>query len=266
MARTALGVEYDGSAFFGWQAQRGQRSVQAVLADAVSRVADEPVVVHGAGRTDTGVHALQQVVHFDSSASRTARQWVLGINSNLPDDVRVQWAHVVPADFDARRSALWRRYRYLLLEADVDSPLLRRRVWRVRGPLRLPAMSAAAVAWLGENDFSSFRASGCQSRTPMRRMLSVSVARHGRLVALEFAGNAFLHHMVRNLVGVLAEVGAGRAPSAWAGELLAARDRRLAAQTAPAQGLTLLDVAYPERFGLPTAPRRDVRLAGIEGL
>jgi len=257
MPRIALGIEYDGSEFFGWQAQRGQRSVQAVLADAVSRVANERVVVQGAGRTDTGVHALQQVAHFDTGAARTARQWVLGINSNLPADVRVQWAQQVPDDFDARRSALHRRYRYLLLEANVDAPLLRRRVWRVREALDLAAMSAAAVAWLGENDFSSFRAAGCQSRTPMRRLIAVSVARAGRLIALEFVANAFLHHMVRNLVGALVEIGTGRAPVSFAAELLAARDRRAGPETAPARGLTLIDVAYPERYAIPPVAPRD---------
>lgn len=257
MPRIALGIEYDGSEFFGWQAQRGQRSVQAVLADAVSRVADERVVVHGAGRTDTGVHALQQVTHFDTRALRTPRQWVLGVNSNLPDDVRVQWAQQVPDDFDARRSALHRRYRYMLLHAPVDAPLLRRRVWRIRDALHVPAMSAAALAWLGENDFSSFRAAACQSRTPMRRLLSVSVARRGRLVAIELVANAFLHHMVRNLVGALVEIGTGRAPVAFAAELLAARDRRLGPETAPACGLTLIDVAYPERYAIPPAAPRD---------
>lgn len=256
MPKIAVGVEYDGTDLSGWQAQRGQRSVQKTLAAAISRVADEPVVVHGAGRTDAGVHALGQVAHFETRAARTARQWVLGANSHLPSDIKVQWAKEVPTDFDARRSALFRRYRYLVLEAAVDAPLLRHRVWRVREPLDVAVMSAAAVAWLGENDFSSFRAAGCQSRTPMRRLLSVGIARAGRLVALDFTGNAFLHHMVRNLVGTLVEIGLGRRPPEWAAELLAARDRTLAAETAPARGLTLSEVVYPERFELPKATPR----------
>ena len=265
MPRIALGIEYDGSAFFGWQAQRSQRSVQGCITEAVSSVANEPVVIHGAGRTDTGVHALQQVAHFDTGASRSSRQWVLGANANLPEDVRVQWAQVVPDEFDARRSALERRYRYLLFESEVDAPLLRRRVWRVRGPLDTAAMSAAAVAWLGENDFSSFRAAGCQSHTPMRRLTRVGVERVGRQVALEFTANAFLHHMVRNLVGTLVEIGLGRQPAAWAAELLAARDRRLAAETAPAAGLTLVDVRYPERFAVPGVGIRDTWRTGGAG-
>lgn len=256
MRKIAVGVEYDGTELSGWQAQRDQRSVQEALTAAISRVANEPVVVHGAGRTDAGVHALGQVAHFETAAGRTARQWVLGANSNLPDDIRVQWAQEVPADFDARRTALWRRYRYLLLEAPVDAPLLRRRVWRVREPLDLAPMSAAAVAWLGENDFSSFRASGCQSRTPMRRLLGVDIARAGRLVSIDFTANAFLHHMVRNLVGTLVEIGLGRRPPQWSAELLAARDRTLAAETAPARGLMLAEVAYPEHFRVPKVESR----------
>ncbi len=252
MPRVALGVEYDGTEFVGWQTQRGARSVQSVLAEAVGRVAAQAATVHGAGRTDAGVHALQQVVHFDTAAARRPRQWLLGINSNLPDDVRVHWAREVDPAFDARRCATARRYRYLLLEGPVRSALLRRRVWWIREPLDCAAMTRAARAWLGERDFSAFRAASCQSRTPMRFLVSVGVARRPPLVALEFVANAFLHHMVRNLVGVLVEIGAKRAPAAWAAELLAGRDRTAAAMTAPAQGLTLVDVAYPARYGIPT--------------
>ncbi len=251
MPRVALGVEYDGTEFVGWQTQRGARSVQSALAEAVSRVAAEAVIVHGAGRTDAGVHALQQVVHFDTRAARQPRQWVLGINSNLPDDVRVHWAREVDAAFDARRSATARRYRYLLLEGPARSALLRGRVWWVREPLDCAAMTRAARAWLGERDFSAFRAAACQARTPMRFLAAVAVARRPPLVAVEFVANAFLHHMVRNLVGALVEIGTGRAPADWAAEVLEGRDRTAAAMTAPAQGLTLVDVAYPARFGIP---------------
>lgn len=253
MPRVALGVEYDGGEFVGWQAQRDARSVQSVLAEAVGRVAAEPVVVHGAGRTDAGVHALQQVVHFDTRAVRTPRQWVLGINSNLPRDVRVHWAKAVEPEFDARRSATARRYRYLILVSPTESALLRRRVWWLRGELDCSAMSRAALGLLGEHDFSAFRAAGCQSRTPMRFLASVAVRREPPLVAIEFVANAFLHHMVRNLVGVLVEIGSHREPVGWAAALLAGRDRKAAAVTAPAQGLTLVDVAYPARLGIPAA-------------
>jgi tRNA pseudouridine38-40 synthase len=256
MPKVALGVEYDGTEFFGWQIQRDRRSVQSTLTDAVAQVAAEPVTIHGAGRTDTGVHALQQVVHFDTRAVRTPRQWVLGVNSNLPADVRVQWALDVPEDFDARRSATSRRYRYLILCAAVESALLRKRVWWVRDTLDCAAMTRAAQSLLGENDFSAFRAAGCQSRTPMRRLDSIGVARRGSIVALEFVANAFLHHMVRNLVGVLVEIGSGRESASWAAALLAGRDRRAASVTAPAAGLTLIDVTYPERFRIPEARGR----------
>jgi tRNA pseudouridine38-40 synthase len=253
MPRIALGVEYDGDRFVGWQAQRSGPSVQAVLAEAVGRVAAETVTLHGSGRTDAGVHALEQVAHFDTGAERTARQWVLGINSNLQPEVSVDWGVTVPADFDARRSATARRYRYLILEAPTEAPLLRRRAWWLRGPLDCAAMSRAALAWLGEQDFSAFRAASCQSRTPMRFLAAVGVERRPPLVALEFEANAFLHHMVRNLVGTLVEIGAGRAPPEWAAELLAGRDRRAAGMTAPARGLTLVGITYPPRFGIPPA-------------
>ncbi|HEX5421834.1 MAG TPA: tRNA pseudouridine(38-40) synthase TruA, partial [Gammaproteobacteria bacterium] len=183
-------------------------------------------------------------------------QWVLGVNSNLPPDVRVHWARRVTPDFDARRSAAARRYRYLLFESQTDSALLRRRVWRLREALDCAAMSRAALAWLGEQDFSAFRAAGCQSRTPMRFLCAVGVARRPPLVALEFVANAFLHHMVRNLVGALVEIGARRETPAWAAALLAGRDRTAGAVTAPAQGLTLVDVAYPAHFEIPPAPDR----------
>jgi tRNA pseudouridine38-40 synthase len=251
MARVALGLEYDGTDFVGWQEQRNGRSVQASLAAAVTGVANEPVTVHGAGRTDAGVHAAGQVVHFDSCARRTARQWLLGINSNLPEDISVSWVREVDVDFDARRSAVWRLYRYCVLQQAARSALARRRSWWIRETLDPAAMTAAAVAWLGEKDFSAFRAAGCQSRSPMRRLLAVGVRAEGRFLALDFRANAFLHHMVRNLVGVLVEIGRGSAPVDWAGELMRSRDRTLGGVTAPPQGLTLVQVRYPEHYGLP---------------
>ena len=164
MSRIALGLEYDGTEFVGWQAQQSGRSIEVTLNGAVQSVAGESVTVQAAGRTDAGVHALQQVVHFDTTATRTVRQWLLGINSNLPPDVAVRWVKEVPGDFDARRSALWRRYRYLILEQPSRPALARRRVWWVREPLNCAAMTAAALQWLGEHDFSAFRAAGCQAR------------------------------------------------------------------------------------------------------
>lgn len=258
MARIALGLEYDGSDFVGWQLQRAGRSVQGEVQAAAAGVADAPVTVHAAGRTDAGVHAARQVVHFDTDARRTPRQWVLGINANLPDDVAVQWAREVDADFDARRSAAWRRYRYTVLQQATRSALRRRRVWWVREPLDRAAMTAAAVAWLGENDFSAFRAAGCQSKSPMRRLMAFAVQVRGPLLTLDFQANAFLQHMVRNLVGALVEIGRGARPSTWAGELMRCGDRTLGGVAAPPQGLTLMEIAYPARFGLNELAARDV--------
>ena len=249
--RVAVGLEYDGTGFVGWQVQRNGRSVQGALEAAASAVADERVSVTGAGRTDAGVHARGQVAHFDTSAQRTSRQWLLGINSNLPEDAAVRWVRPLGADFHARRSATARRYRYRILERKTRSALLRHRTWWRRETLDCAAMTAAAGALLGERDFSAFRASGCQSKTPMRRLASIALYRANGLLNLEFEANAFLHHMVRNLVGVLVEVGRGAAPPGWAAEVLAARDRTRAGVTAPPQGLTLVGVRYPPRYGLP---------------
>ena len=255
MPRFALVCEYDGTDFVGWQAQANGRSVQSVLAEAVSSVADESVEIHGAGRTDAGVHADFQVAHFDTGASRSKRQWLLGINSNLPDDVSVHFVDQVAEDFDARRSALWREYCYTIAVQPTRPARERRRVWWVREPLDCAAMTAAATAWLGERDFSSFRAAHCQSNTPMRRMLRIQVIDGGDRVMLRFRANAFLYHMVRNLVGALAEIGRGRAPVARARELIDCRDRTQAPATAPAEGLALSAIAYPENFGIPESQR-----------
>jgi tRNA pseudouridine38-40 synthase len=253
MPRLAFGCEYDGSDFVGWQTQANGRAVQAVLAQAISRVAAEPVDVHGAGRTDAGVHADCQVAHFDTGAARSHHQWLLGINSNLPDDVALRWITEVPDHFDARRSALWREYRYTIALQPTRPARERRHVWWLRGALDCGAMSAAAAAWLGEHDFSAFRAAHCQSKTPMRRMISIGIARAGDRIALDFRANAFVYHMVRNLVGALVTIGRGDAEVDWARSLLASRDRTRGATTAPAQGLALTAIAYPPSFGLPPA-------------
>jgi tRNA pseudouridine38-40 synthase len=255
MPRIALGLEYDGTDFIGWQIQQSGRSIEGALAAAVSFVAGEPVNVHGSGRTDAGVHALQQVAHFDTQVSRTPRQWLLGINSNLPPDVAVRWAREVPPDFDARRSALSRRYRYTILQQAPRPALLRRRAWWLRQALDYGAMTAAASAWLGEHDFSAFRAAGCQAKSPLRRLMAVRIAERpaavGVLVTLEFTANAFLQHMVRNLVGTLVAVGSGELTPAAAAAILVSRDRAAAGVTAPPWGLALVEVLYPLRYGLP---------------
>lgn len=253
MPRFAIGVEYDGTDFLGWQHQRLGRTVQAVLGAAVSSVAGDRVSIHVAGRTDTGVHASYQVVHFDSVAERTERQWLLGINSNLPQDVSVNWVRRVPSQFDARRSALSRRYRYLIQQGDVRWALAHRRLWWVRRVLDRAAMTIAATRLLGENDFSSFRAAGCQSNLPMRNLHSIALHFAGDVVALDFTANAYLYHMVRNLVGLLVDIGLGKHDPDWAAEVLSFRDRTRAAATAPAAGLSLVDIQYPAEFGLPPA-------------
>ena len=255
MPRIALGLEYDGTDFVGWQSQPSGRSIEDTLAAAVSFVADETVNVHGAGRTDAGVHALQQVAHFDARAPRTPRQWLLGINSRLPPDVAVRWVHAVAEDFDARRSALRRRYRYTILQQAARPALLRARAWWLREALDCAAMTAAATGWLGEHDFSAFRAAGCQAKSPMRRLTSVAIAQkrrgEGTLVTFEFTANAFLQHMVRNLVGTLVAVGSGELAPPDAARILERRDRREAGVTAPPEGLALVEVLYPQRFEVP---------------
>lgn len=255
MPRFALGLEYDGTDFIGWQIQPAGRSVEGALAAAVSFVAGEPIGVRGAGRTDAGVHALQQVAHFDTSVVRTPRQWLLGINSNLPPDVALRWVEEVPADFDARRSAVSRRYRYTILQQAFRPALLRQRAWWLRQPLDHAAMTTAATSWLGEHDFSAFRGAGCQAKSPRRRLLSVAIAKHtrgeGSLFTFEFTANAFLLHMVRNLVGTLVAIGSGELTPAAAAAILECRDRRQAGVTAPPEGLALVEVLYAARFGLP---------------
>jgi tRNA pseudouridine38-40 synthase len=249
--RYAVGVEYDGSGYAGWQHQGHARTVQQVVEAAFARVADHPVAVVAAGRTDAGVHATGQVIHFESDAARSERAWLLGVNSNLPPDVSLAWLKPVPDAFHARFSALARGYRYVILNRATRSGLLRARATWIHAPLDAAAMHEAAQALLGEHDFSAYRAAACQSRTPMRRVDAVEVRRDGEFVTLEITANAFLHHMVRNVAGVLLEIGRGERPVAWAAEILAGRERAAAGVTAPPDGLYLADVAYPAEYGLP---------------
>lgn len=249
--RIALTVEYDGSAYLGWQAQQQGPTVQAVLTRAVSAVADHPVTLTASGRTDTGVHATGQVVHFDTVALRSPRAWMLGITTQLPAEVAVVDAREVPADFHAQKSAVARRYRYRLLCRPVRPALGRAALAWERLPLDLAAMRAAAAALIGEHDFTSFRAVQCQSKSPWRRMDAIEIAAVGAEVHFEFEANAFLHHQIRNLVGSLLLVGRGERPADWIADVLAARDRRVAGPTAPPGGLCYLGPRYPPRCGFP---------------
>ncbi len=249
--RFALGVEYDGGDFSGWESQPGQRTVQSTLESALSSVADHPIGVVCAGRTDAGVHALEQVVHFDAHVERAPHEWVLGANSNMASDVSVRWVHPVAEGFHARFTALRRSYRYVIQNRRERSALLRRRAAWERGPLDVASMESGAAHLLGEHDFSSFRAAGCQAKNAVRRVAHLDVQRRGELIFIDIAANAFLQHMVRNVAGVLVEIGKGKRPPDWAGELLEARDRTLGAATAPPQGLYLSRIDYPPEHGLP---------------
>ena len=250
--RLAAGVEYDGSGFFGWQRQRQSPTVQACLEHALSRVADHPLQVQCAGRTDTGVHAWGQVVHFDTHAVRDERAWVLGTNSYLEPGISLLWVRPVPDSFHARYSARRRSYRYRILNRWVRPAVERRRVAWVRHPLDERAMHLAAQHLLGEHDFSSFRAVGCQAKSPVRSVYSICVSRHGHEVRVDIEANAFVYHMVRNIAGTLIAVGRGQRHPDWVADLLARRDRTAAAATGPAAGLYFMAPGYPDFPELPT--------------
>lgn len=242
--RIALTLEYDGSGFCGWQSQAGGGAVQDALESALSLVADAPIRVVCAGRTDAGVHAIGQVVHFDTAALRPDTAWVRGVNSHLPASVAVRWAQSVPDDFHARFSATGRRYRYVLLNRGERPGLMAKRVGWFHRPLDADAMRAAAGLLLGEHDFSAFRAVECQAKSPVKTLRRADVTRHGDLLVFDFEASAFLHHMVRNIVGALVYVGKGAHPPEWVGELLAGRDRARAAPTFEACGLYFAGVDY----------------------
>ncbi len=255
MPRIALGVEYDGTDFCGWQRQKsGVRTVQEELERGLASVANEPVRVHCAGRTDTGVHGVGQVVHIDTTAERSPRSWILGTNCNLPPDLNLTWAKEVDARFHARFSATRRTYRYLILNRTSRSSLHRNRAVWIHRPLDAEKMHAAAQRLTGTHDFSSFRALGCQARSPVRTLSRLDVSRRGDRVVIDVEAPSFLHHMVRNLAGVLMAVGRGDRPVAWAQEVLERRDRTKGGVTAPPEGLYLMRVGYPAGFEIPEPP------------
>lgn len=249
--RIALKVEYDGSQYHGWQAQQTLRTVQFHLEAALSKVANHPVEVVCAGRTDTGVHATHQIVHFDTENMRSLRAWVHGSNTNLPKDVVVKNAYNVSEHFHARYGAQSRRYRYVIFNSSIRPALLRSHVaWQYRH-LEHTVMHQAAQNLVGEHDFTSFRSVECQSKSPMREIKSLKVFRQNQYVVIDVVANAFLHHMIRNIAGVLMAVGSGRQAPEYVKQVLQAKDRRMGAETASPYGLYLVGVTYPDTFGIP---------------
>lgn len=252
--RIALGIEYDGATFTGWQTQTGGRGVQDAVEKALAQIAGSAIATICAGRTDSGVHALDQVIHFDTDASRPLTAWVRGVNRFLPASVAIQWARSVAETFHARYGAQRRRYDYWILNAPVRSPLAHARAGWVFRPLDERAMLQAATYLVGRHDFTSFRSAECQAATPVRHIEELQVERMGALICISVTANAFLHHMVRNIVGALVYVGVGRRPQAWIKEVLDARDRAVAAPTFSSAGLYLARVEYDPAFCLPAPP------------
>jgi tRNA pseudouridine38-40 synthase len=253
--RIALGIEYDGSGYCGWQSQPGGCGVQDVLERALSGIAAHTVRVTAAGRTDTGVHALGQVVHFDTEVNRPQSAWVRGVNAALPKSVRVRWAREVDADFHARFSAERRSYTYWLVNQAVAPAIMADKAGWFHKPLDADSMAKAAIYLLGEHDFSAFRAAECQAKTPVKKMYEAKVIRQGTNVFFHFSANAFLHHQVRNMVGALVYIGKGKYPSSFIYELLQSRDRNLSPPTFSPSGLYLTGVGYNEKWGIPEAER-----------
>lgn len=259
MPRIALGLAYDGADWHGWQTQPGGLTVQDRLEAALREFLDQDAVpTICAGRTDAGVHALQQIVHLDTTAQRRDESWVRGINALLPSSISVRWVRAVAPDFHARFEARARTYFYILRCSRVRSPHLHGRVGWTHYPLDLERMRAAAIHLVGEHDFSAFRSSECQAASPVRTMQRLDISSHGEFMVFRFQANAFLHHMVRNLMGTLIAIGRGRHEPEWAAQLLAGRDRTRAAATFAADGLYLAYVAYPETYGLPPATPEDL--------
>lgn len=255
MMRIALGIEYNGSSYHGWQIQQHAISLQSTLQMALAKVANHPVQIFCAGRTDAGVHATNQVVHFDTTAMRKLDAWIMGVNSYLPKDINVVWVKAVDDSFHARFSALSRHYQYILYNNHVRSSILGPLMTWHQYPLDDRKMQAAALYLMGEHDFSSFRSSACQSRTAKRFIFALHVKRHNDLVVIDIVANSFLHHMVRNIVGVLIEIGEGKKEPDWMKEVLEAKARVAASKTALPQGLYLTGVTYPDIFNLPSHSR-----------
>ena len=249
--RYFIELSYNGKSFHGWQNQPNATTVQSVVEDALSKLLCNDISITGAGRTDTGVNGCYQVVHFDTPNQRIDRAWVMGTNRHLPDDIAVLWAKPVSDQFHARFSAQARRYRYLIYSAPVKPAILSRGVTWTHKSLDIARMQSASRCLIGEHDFSSYRAVACQANSPIRTVHDLQVYKRGEIIVLDIQANAFLHHMVRNIAGVLMKIGAGEAEVEWAADVLEARDRRKGGVTAPPWGLYFCDVEYPEEFALP---------------
>lgn len=251
MNKIALGIEYLGTNYCGWQRQKHCDSVQAQVEQALSQIAAEPIGLFCAGRTDTAVHGIGQVVHFETTAERPMQAWVRGTNTQLPGDVRVAWAKAQDNDFHARFSAVARQYRYVIYNREVNSAVLYNRVTWEPHLLDVEKMHLAAQSLVGENDYSSFRASACQANNAVREVQSLNVSRSGDMIFIDIKANAFLHHMVRNIAGTLIQIGRAQKPVEWVAEVLAMQNRRLAAPTAPASGLYFVNAFYPAEYEIP---------------
>ncbi len=252
--RIALGIEYNGAPFHGWQRQQSVVSVQQHVEEALTKIANEPIKVVCAGRTDAGVHATCQVVHFDTQSTRPDRAWSIGINRYLPDAVAVKWVQAVSDDFHARFSATARRYRYVIYNHRLRNSILAKGVTHVHAELDHQLMHQAAQHLVGRHDFSAFRAVNCQANTPVRDLTHIKVTRHGDYIVIDVQANAFLHHMVRNITGSLLTIGGKEQPTEWMRVLLEGKDRTKAAATAKPNGLYLVHVTYPEPIILPSTP------------
>ncbi len=248
--RIALGISYDGTDYHGWQIQVNSPSIQSLVTTAVAKVADHEVKIICAGRTDKGVHAMGQVVHFDTEAVRDMRAWVLGVNTHLPKDIRILWAKIVDANFHARFSATARAYRYVIYNAPVASALLRNQTTWHHQLLDETRMAEAAIHLIGKHDFTSYRALQCQAHSPVRTVHKLEITRKEKFIFIDIQANAFLHHMVRNIAGVLMAIGVGKHDPIWAKEVLHAKNRAVGEITAPARGLYFMQVFYPEQFKL----------------
>ena len=254
MLRLALGISYNGLGYQGWQSQSSGQTVQDKLEMALGQFTAQRVSTLCAGRTDAGVHGLMQVIHFDTPVDRAESAWVRGTNARLPHDIAVQWAKVMPQAFHCRASATSRRYAYILLDSPVRPSIDTGRVGWVYKPLSLERMQQAAQHLLGEHDFSSFRASACQALSPIKNLMRINISRHGVYWRFEFEANAFLHHMIRNLMGCLIMIGDGRKEPDWILDVLAARDRDAAAPTFSPYGLYFVGPRYPAQWGVPEHP------------